>query len=159
VEAAAASAGDDAAAEQAREAESAGREGILAEEAAEIDALQMARAEREALAARVAALEEERVDREVENLVMSGKVAPAVEGHVRRLLSATARVQLGAGGEAASPAEEVKAIFEAMPARSWVPLEARSAEARAVERRPAELSDARAREIGRENARLVAKTV
>lgn len=144
-------------AEDTTTAEFGAKENALATDAAEADALQMARAEREALSARVEALEEERVEREVESLVMSGRVPPAVEGHVRRLLAVTGRVQLGADGEATSPAEELRAILGALPARAWVPLAARAAEARPVERRSAELSDERARELGRENARLVAR--
>ena len=89
---------------------------------------------------------------------MSGKISPAVEGHVRRLFSSEGQsIRLSATGESVLPAEELRAIFAAMPAGAWVPLSARSAAARAVSRRDFEVSDERARQLAMENARLLEK--
>jgi len=114
--------------------------------------------DRAALLWRIGKLEEERVDREVESLLLSGRISPAVEGHVRRLLSAGGeRVTLSATGESVSPADELRAILAALPAGAWVPLESKAAAARTFERRSLEVSDERARDLARENARLMTK--
>jgi len=107
---------------------------------------------------RIARLEEERLDREVDSLLLSGKISPAVEASVRRLLSAGGeRIQLSATGESVSPAEELRAILAALPAGAWVPLETRAAGAKPIARRDAQVSDERARHLAQENARIIAK--
>jgi hypothetical protein len=107
---------------------------------------------------RIAHLEEERLDREVDSLLLSGKISPAVSASVRRLLSAGGEaLQLSATGESVSPAEELRAILAALPAGAWVPLETRAAGAKSLARRDAEMSDERARLLAQENARIIAK--
>ena len=107
---------------------------------------------------RIGRLEDERVDREVESLLFSGKIAPAVEGHVRRIfLAGEERIQLSSTGESVSVGEEMRAIFAAMPENAWVPLDERAAAARALVRRDVELTDDRARKLARENASLLRK--
>lgn len=106
---------------------------------------------------RIDELEEERVDREVESLVLSGRIAPAVEGSVRRLLSLGGRFQLASTGESVSPADELRAILSALPHGAWVPLSEKAARARTLERRESEVSDERASALARENARLLWK--
>jgi len=114
--------------------------------------------QRAALVARIAQLEGARIDGEVERLLLSGKISPAVEGHVRRLLGAGGqRIELSATGEEISPAEELRAIFAAMPEGAWVPLESRAAAARPLARRDSEVSDERAKQLAMENANMVKK--
>jgi len=115
------------------------------------------RADRDALLAQVARLEEERVDREVESLLLEGRISPAVEGSVRRLLSAGDRLQLAATGESISPADELRAILACVPAGAWVPLSCRAASAVTLERREVEMSDRRAEELAKGNAQLLRK--
>jgi hypothetical protein len=107
--------------------------------------------------ARIRELESERIDREVESLLLSGRISPAVEGHVRRILSAQdERIYLSATGETVSPADEMRAILSALPQGAWVPLDQKPKAATTLARREDNVSDERARHLARENAALVA---
>jgi hypothetical protein len=121
------------------------------------DVSQWSHADRDALVARISRLEEERVDREVESLLLEGRISPAVEGSVRRLLSAGDRLQLSATGESISPAEELRAILACVPVGAWVPLSRRAAAAQTLSRRETEMSAERAEELAKGNAQLLWK--
>ncbi len=107
--------------------------------------------------ARIRELEGERIDREVESLLLAGRISPAVEGHVRRILSAQdARIYLSATGETVSPADEMRAILSALPRGAWVPLEDKPQATATLARREDSVSDERARRLAMENAAFVA---
>jgi hypothetical protein len=126
--------------------------------AAEEDSSETDAADTSVLLERIAQLELSRVDREIEGYLLSGRISPAVEGNVRRILLAhDGRVELSATGEGVSPAGELRAILAAMPAGAWVPVEARASAARALARRELEVSDERAKKLAAENAALLTK--